>query len=306
MTTPVPAPLTHCLSIDVEGFSEGLAEAIAVPPGRVGSAEEREEVARNVDTILAWLDAQRVRATFFTLGRIAETQPEVVRRIVSGGHELASHSYRHRRLSRLSRWAAREEIIRSKQVLEDASGRAVHGFRAPDFSIDARSLFLLDVIADAGYRYDSSICPVTFHDVYGVRGAGRDLRRLENGLVEFPPATVSVCGIVVPVLGGGYFRLAPLPLSRAVLRARDRRAVPTMTYTHPYELGGVYPRFGHLSRLRRFRHYVNIDRSRERFTKLVTRVRFGPAAEILDAHGWSAARPAMPSPHLRVPAPEFA
>jgi polysaccharide deacetylase family protein (PEP-CTERM system associated) len=285
----------HCLSIDVEGFCEGVAEAVAVPAARVESAAEREEVAANVDEILEWLDGRGVKATFYTLGVIAESVPRVIRRIAEAGHEVGSHSHHHRRLFNLEPAAAREAITRSKKALEDAGGVPVHGFRAPDFSITGSNLFLLDTLAEAGYRYDSSISPIAFHDVYGVAGAERRIHRLANGLVEFPPATVKLFGQVLPVLGGGYFRLTPLWLSRLALAAHERRGLPVMTYTHPYELGSHRPRLAGLPLSRRFRHYVNIDRSMRRFDALMRRFRFGRAVDVLDALGFGvdAGRPAL-------------
>jgi polysaccharide deacetylase family protein (PEP-CTERM system associated) len=286
----------HCLSIDVEGFCEGVAEAVAVPAARVESAAEREEVEANVDEILAWLAGRGVQATFYTLGVIAESVPRVVRRIAEAGHEVGSHSHHHLRLFNLEPAVAREAITRSKKALEDAGGVPVYGFRAPDFSITGKNLFLLDTLVEAGYRYDSSISPISFHDVYGVAGAERRVHRLPNGLVEFPPATVELFGQVLPVLGGGYFRLTPLWLSRLAMAAYERRAQPVMTYTHPYELGSHRPHLAGLSLSRRFRHFVNIDRSMRRFDALMRRYRFGRAIDVLAALGFGveAGRPAAP------------
>jgi polysaccharide deacetylase family protein (PEP-CTERM system associated) len=277
----------HCLSIDVEGFCEGMAEAFAVPASMVGSAAEREEIEANVDEILAWLAARGVRATFYTLGVVAEALPGVVRRIAGAGHEVGSHSHRHVRLFNLDRATAVDAIVRSKRALEDAGGVPVYGFRAPDFSITRDNLHLLDAIAEAGYRYDSSIAPIGFHDVYGVAGAERRIHRLPNGLIEFPPATLKVLGQVVPVLGGGYFRLAPLWVSRLAMAAHERRRIPVMTYTHPYELGSRRPRLSGLSLSRRFRHYVNIEKSMRRFDALMRRHRFGRAIDVLDGLGFA-------------------
>jgi polysaccharide deacetylase family protein (PEP-CTERM system associated) len=279
-----PGPL-HCFSIDVEGFSEGGAESFAVPPGWVGSQAEREEIARNVDVILGWLAEDDVRATFFTLGTVAESQPGLVRRIADAGHEIASHSYRHLRLNRMDGVFAREAIARSRKVLQDVSGQEVLGFRAPDFSIDAQSLHLLDVVQEAGYRYDSSINPTTLHDVYGVAGAPREPQRLASGLIEFPPATVRALGQVITVLGGGYFRLMPFWLSRRLLAAADAAGRSIMTYTHPYELGPARPRVPGLSAAQHFRHYVNVDASRSRFGRLFREFRFGRAVDVLASLG---------------------
>ena len=278
--------VVHCLSIDVEGFCEGMAESFPVPAEMVGSAAERDEVAANVDQILVWLDRRGVKATFFTLGAIAEAVPDIVRRIAEAGHEVGSHSQQHLRLYSLDRAAARQAIERSKRALEDATGQPVYGFRAPDFSITRQNLELLDAVQTAGYTYDSSISPVSLHDVYGVAGAVRTIHRLPNGLVEFPPATVKVGGQVVPVLGGGYLRLLPLWASRLAMASYERSRQPVMAYTHPYELGSRRPHLTGLSPGRRFRHYVNIDRSMARFDALMDRYAFGRAIDILGQLGF--------------------
>jgi polysaccharide deacetylase family protein (PEP-CTERM system associated) len=173
--------------------------------------------------------------------------------------------------------------------LEDATGQPVYGFRAPDFSITGRNLELLDAIQAASYTYDSSISPISFHDVYGVAGATRDIHRLPNGLVEFPPATVKILGQVLPVLGGGYFRLMPLWSSRLAMEAYERSGQPVMAYMHPYELGSQRPRLAGLSLGRRFRHYVNIDRSMARLDALIDRFAFGRAIDILTKLGFQVA-----------------
>jgi len=278
--------VVHCMSIDVEGFCEGMAEAFPVPAAMIGSAAEREEIAVNVDQILAWLDRRGVKATFFTLGALAEALPHVIRRLAEAGHEVGSHSYQHLRLYNLDPPAARQAIKRSKRALEDTTGQPVYGFRAPDFSIIRQNLDLLDAVQAAGYTYDSSISPISLHDVYGVAGAAREIHRLPNGLVEFPPATVKMLGQVLPVLGGGYFRLMPLWASRLAMAAYERSGQPVMAYTHPYELGSRRPRLAGLSRGRRFRHYVNIERSMARFDALMDRFVFGRAIDILTTLGF--------------------
>jgi polysaccharide deacetylase family protein (PEP-CTERM system associated) len=278
--------MIHCFSVDVEGFCEGMAESVTVPHEMIGGAAERREIEANVGEALEWLEQAGVRGTFFTLGVIAEALPRVVRRIADHGHEIASHSHRHLRLYNLELAVAREEIVRSKKALEDATGREVLGFRAPDFSITRRNLELLDALREAGYRYDSSIFPISFHDVYGVAGAGRDIHRLRNGLIEFPPATCRVFRQTIPVLGGGYFRLSPLWLSRSLFGRFERVGRPVMSYIHPYEIAPGYPRLRGLSWKQRFRHYVNIDQPRPRYTKLFQRFRFGRAIDVLAQAGF--------------------
>jgi polysaccharide deacetylase family protein (PEP-CTERM system associated) len=278
--------MLHCFSVDVEGFAEGMAESIPIPGGLIGSAAERNEIEANVQDSLEWLAQVGVRGTFFILGAIAESQPRLVRSIADAGHEIGSHSHEHLRLYNLDPARAREAIVRSKRALEDASGQPVLGFRAPDFSITRRNLELLDVLAEAGYRYDSSIYPIAMHDVYGVPSAKRVIHRLANGMVEFPPATCRVAGQIIPILGGGYFRLAPLWLSAALIRHCERAGRPVMTYIHPYEIGPRHPEIAGLSAKQRFRHYLNIDRSKQRYSRLFRQFTFGPAIEVLEQAGF--------------------
>ena len=278
--------MLHCFSMDVEGFCEGSAQSCAIPPGMIRSSAERQEIAKNIDHTLEFLEQHKIKGTFFILGIIAKEQPEVVRKIAQAGHEIGSHSYRHLRLFDLSAQQARDAIVRSKQALEDAAGVAVHGFRAPEFSINQNTLYLLDEIRNAGYSYDSSIYPIGGHDVYGIRGARTEIHTLPNGLVEFPPTTINLCGRVWPALGGGYFRLYPLSLSRLILKRKEQLGRPVMYYTHPYELGGVYPRLHTLSWLRRARRYINIDFGKQRLTKLFADGRFGTALAVLREQGY--------------------
>ncbi len=277
--------IVHCLSVDIEGFCEGMAESVPVPAEMLFSAEARAEIAHNVDEILAFLAEHAVKATFFILGRIAEDMPAVVRRIAAEGHEIGSHGFRHLRLYDLSPAAAQESISRSRKALQDATGTAVRGFRAPDFSIDGRTLDLLDVLLAAGYQYDSSLYPIGGHDVYGLPGALRWPHRLSNGLVEFPLSVFKVAGRRIPALGGGYFRLYPLGLTRHILRSIQRQGRPAMFYIHPYELGSRCPRLAGLSAAHRFRHYVNRTKTPARFRRLFAEFKFNRADEVLRAAG---------------------
>jgi len=276
---------THCFSVDVEGFCESMAESFYIPDEMIRSKREREEIARNVDVVLEFLAYNNVHGTFFILGKIAKEQPEIVRRIAEAGHEIASHSYNHIRLFNQEDRIARESLTASKKILEDISGYEVFGFRAPDFSITRKNIFLLDCLVEAGYKYDSSIFPISGHDVYGMKGARRDIHRLNNGLFEFPPATFTLFKRSFPVLGGGYFRLSPLWLSKFFLNSIERMDSQAMFYTHPYEVGPIYPVFKELSFMRKFRHYVGIDKSKQRFAELFKNFSFGRAIDILKTKG---------------------
>lgn len=275
--------------MDVEGFAESMAESFRVPPEMMGGQEELDEIQRNVDETLEFLESRSVKGTFFVLGRIAVKLPKLVRRIAECGHEIASHSHEHLRLYNLSRQQVQDSLAGSRKALEDASGTPVKGFRAPDFSINAQTLFIFDLIQEAGYQYDSSVYPIAGHDVYGIAGTERWIHRLENGLIEYPLSTAEIAGRRLPALGGGYFRLYPLPLTRWVLRSYEKADKPAMFYIHPYELGNICPGVPGLSRSRTFRHYVNRKRTKARFDKLFRRHRFGRVDEVLRDRGFLAA-----------------
>lgn len=278
--------IPHCFSMDVEGFCESMAESFPVPAEMLSSPRAQVEIERNVDETLRFLHAHAVKGTFFVLGRIAQALPHVVRAVVQEGHEIASHGAEHLRLYNLSPDRVRQALAGSRMTLEDVSGAEVKGFRAPDFSINAQTLYILDVILEAGYQYDSSLYPIRGHDVYGVAEAERWIHRLPNGLVEYPLSVWEIAGRRIPALGGGYFRLYPLPLSRHILRSIEKAGHSAMFYIHPYELGNVCPLVPHLSWSRRFRHYVNRRKTKSRFEELFRAHRFGRAVDVLRARGF--------------------
>ena len=259
--------ITNALTIDVEDYFQVSAFA---PHIRREDWDAREcRVEANVDRILALLAARDTRATFFTLGWVAERYPQLVRRIVAGGHELASHGYGHQRASELSHDELWQDVSRAKQLLEDLSGRAVPGYRAPSFSIGTGNLWAFDVLARAGHRYSSSIYPIR-HDHYGMPDAPRFAYRLDNGMLEVPVTTLRVLDRNLPSSGGGYFRLLPYALSRWMIgrvNSQDREAA--VFYFHPWELDTGQPRIPGIGAKTRFRHYVNIGRTEARLRCLL-------------------------------------
>jgi polysaccharide deacetylase family protein (PEP-CTERM system associated) len=266
-------PITNALTIDVEDYFQVSAFAPYIARHEWDSRECRVE--RNVDRILALLERQGVQATFFTLGWVAERYPQLVRAIVGGGHELASHGYGHERASDLAEAAFFEDVDRAKKLLEDLSGHAVQGYRAPSFSIGAGNLWAFDTLARAGYRYSSSIYPIA-HDHYGMPEAPRFAHRVPSGLLEVPATTLRVGGRNLPCSGGGYFRLLPYPMSRWMLRrvnARDREAA--VFYFHPWEIDHAQPRVAGIDARTRFRHYLNLDRMEQRLGRLLSDFRWG-------------------------------
>jgi len=282
--------LTNALTIDVEDYFQVSAFA---PYIRRGEWDTREcRVERNVDRLLALLAAGHTTATFFTLGWVAERYPALVRRIVDGGHELASHGHGHERASDLSEAAFRADVERAKKTLEDVGGVAVRGYRAPSFSIGHGNLWAFDVLAGAGYAYSSSIYPIR-HDHYGMPDAPRFAHRRDNGLLEVPVTTLRLGSRNWPSSGGGWFRLFPYALTRSMIRhvnRQDRQAA--IFYMHPWEIDPGQPRIPGIDAKTRFRHYVNIERTERRLQRLLDDFRWGRMDRIFlpeQPHGATAA-----------------
>lgn len=265
--------ITNALTIDVEDYFQVSAMA---PYIRRDEWDAREcRVERNVDRILAMLDANGTQATFFTLGWVAERYPHLVRRIVAGGHELASHGHGHERASDLDRAAFRADLDRAKKLLEDIGGVAVKGYRAPSFSIGHGNLWAFDTLLETGHAYSSSIYPIR-HDHYGMPDAPRFAHRRDNGLLEIPVTTVRMGSRNLPSSGGGWFRLFPYPLTRWMIRQVnqvDRQSA--IFYFHPWEIDQGQPRIPGIDAKTRFRHYVNIGRTEARLQRLLQDFRWG-------------------------------
>ena len=271
---PLPQPavpgaaIKNAMTIDVEDYFQ--VSAFAPYIDRASWPERECRVEANIERILAVLDKGGVHATFFTLGWIAERYPEMVKRIVAGGHELASHGYSHLRASDQSRAEFDDDIIRSKKLLEDIGGKEVIGYRAPSFSIGHGNLWALDALKEAGYRYSSSIYPIA-HDHYGMPDAPRFAfyPNGPDGLLEIPITTVRLMQKNLPAGGGGYFRLLPYTLSRWMMNKvnRDDRQ-PAIFYFHPWEVDPGQPRPDGVGAKSRFRHYVNLERMEGRIARL--------------------------------------
>jgi polysaccharide deacetylase family protein (PEP-CTERM system associated) len=265
--------IVNALTIDVEDYFQVSAFA---PHIARSEWEQREcRIEPNVERVLALLAAADTKATFFTLGWIAERYPALVRQIVGAGHELASHGYGHQRASDLAPVAYAHDIGRAKKLLEDLGGVEVRGYRAPSFSIGAGNLWAFDALDRAGYRYSSSLYPIR-HDHYGMPDAPRFAHRRGGGVLEIPPTTLRLAGRNLPASGGGYFRLLPYALSRWMLREVNRREdQPAVFYFHPWELDPAQPRIAGISRKTRFRHYLNLHRTEARLTRLLGDFRWG-------------------------------
>jgi len=265
--------IVNALTIDVEDYFQVSALAPHFPRKDWETVPCRVE--RNMDVILSMLHEYGAKATFFTLGWVAERYPHLVRLIAMEGHELASHGYAHQRASDQSPGAFLADITLAKTVLEDIAGSAVIGYRAPSFSIGKSNPWAHDCIAEAGYQYSSSVYPVK-HDHYGVPDAPRFPYRLDNGLMEMPITTVRCLGRNLPAGGGGYFRLLPYSASRWLIRQvneTDRK--PAMFYFHPWEVDPEQPRVAGTTAKTRFRHYVNLSRTEDRLRRLMNDFSWG-------------------------------
>ena len=266
MTKPTSVPC-NAFTIDVEDYFQVSAFAPHIP--RTDWAIRECRVERNVDCILAMLDEHDTKATFFTLGWIAERYPEIVRNIVRNGHELASHGYGHERASDQTPESFFADINIAKLILEDLSGTEVKGYRAPSFSIGEKNLWAFECLERAGYRYSSSIYPI-HHDHYGMPNAPRHAHSV-GGLIEIPATTFRFLNRNWPASGGGYFRLMPYGLSRWMIERINRvDQIPAVFYFHPWEVDIEQPRIPGISTKTRFRHYVNIHRMERRLNRLLT------------------------------------
>jgi polysaccharide deacetylase family protein (PEP-CTERM system associated) len=265
--------LTNALTIDVEDYFQVSAFAPYIARAEWNTRECRIE--RNVNQILDMLACHDTKATFFTLGWIAERYPEMVRRIVREGHELASHGYGHERANEQSEAAFFADIQLAKIVLEDVSGGAVLGYRAPSFSIGEKNLWAFDGLLRAGYRYSSSVYPIR-HDHYGMPESPRFSYEVRPGLTEIPITTLRLLGRNLPSSGGGYFRLLPYALSRWMLRQVNHQDGESgVFYFHPWEIDLEQPRIDGINPKTRFRHYVNIARMPGRLNQLLGDFKWG-------------------------------
>ncbi|MFO0937330.1 MAG: XrtA system polysaccharide deacetylase [Gemmataceae bacterium] len=234
--------------------------------------------------ILDLLYNARAQATFYIVGEIAVSHPKLVRDIAEAGHEVGSHSWDHRRVHRFNEASFREDLLKSKDALEQATGKPVLGFRAPTFSIMRETHWALDVLAECGFEYDSSIFPVR-HDRYGVPQAPRSpflAKGQRQTILELPPATFKLFGPNLPVAGGGYFRLFPLAIMEAGIRQLSRKTKPpvAMLYFHPWEFDTQQPKLP-LGRASRFRTYVGIRKSVPRLRKLLSQHHYRRAIDVV-------------------------
>ena len=268
-------PILNAMTIDVEDYFQVSAFASHIPREAWETLPCRVE--KNIDRILLLLDEKQIKATFFTLGWIAKRYPSMIKRMVENGHEIASHGWSHYRVTDQQPEEFRDDITRSKALLEEISGQPVLGYRAPSFSINHKNLWALELLQNAGYLYSSSIYPVQ-HDHYGMPDAPRFSFQPEEGkgLLELPVTTTRLFGRNVPAGGGGYFRLWPYPVSRWFLnRVNQIDTQPAIFYFHPWEIDFEQPRQEGINLKTRFRHYLNLQRMEGRLRLLTHDFKWG-------------------------------
>jgi polysaccharide deacetylase family protein (PEP-CTERM system associated) len=263
----------NVFSVDVEDFFHVEAFSDVVERSQWDHFPSR--VVVNTQRILDLLDSHSVEATFFILGWVCERQPGLVREIVARGHEVACHSFWHRPIFKLTADEFREDTRRAKETIEQTSGSQVQGYRAPSFSITRQSLWALEILAELGFTYDSSIFPIA-HDVYGIPDGPRRpvlVHTAHGDLVEFPMTTFSVQSRNLPVGGGGYLRILPFWYTNWGLRSAQKEDVPFILYVHPWEVDSTQPRLPGRFRSR-LRHYTNLDKMERRLHRLLQRFSF--------------------------------
>lgn len=291
----VPERVAHLFTVDVEEHFHVSAFDRVVSRDQWDHLPSRVE--RNVDVLLELLVRNDAVGTFFTLGWVARRHPAIVRRIAEAGHEIASHSFWHRRVGTLRPEEFREDVRAAKLAIEEAAGQPVYGFRAPSFSIIPGTEWAFDVLLEEGYVYDSSVFPIR-RPGYGYPAAPADahaIRRRAGTLLEIPLATTTIAGLRLPAAGGGYLRHLPLGLIRRALREHTDRGSPAMFYVHPWEIDPDQPRLA-APPVTRIRHYRGLARTLPRLERLLAEFRFTSVAR----HFGIPRGPAVPGAWARV------
>lgn len=274
--------IRHFFTVDVEEhFQVSAFDAIV---SRDEWATIPTRLDRSVPTLIEALERHGARGTFFVLGWVARHRPAIVREIARAGHEIASHGYGHQRVCRMSPADFRADVRESKQALEDVTGRAVSGYRAPSFSIVPGTEWAFDVLIEEGFRYDSSLFPVRRRG-YGYPGTSPEphtIRRSAGDLIEFPLATAMIGGARVPAAGGGYLRQFPFWLIRLAFLQASAQSIPASFYVHPWEVDPGQPRLP-VDAVTRVRHYRGLSRMLSRIERLLGEFQFTSYASVLDA-----------------------
>ncbi len=272
-------PVVNAMSVDIEDWFQVGAFENTIRRADWDGLEHRVEA--NSDAVIALFDACGVKATFFTLGWVAERYPKLMRRITGAGHELASHGYDHQRVFTMSPEMFRADLARTRAILEDAGGHAVTGYRAPSFSIDQRTPWAHAILAEEGYTYSSSVAPLA-HDHYGWPDAPRRGFRPvgDSDLIELPVGIARVLGRDVTA-GGGFFRLLPSRIVERSIEATNQAGDPAMFYFHPWEIDPGQPRVHAAPLKSRLRHYSRLDAMAGKLARLCNAYRWDRADAVV-------------------------
>jgi polysaccharide deacetylase family protein (PEP-CTERM system associated) len=258
----------NAMTVDVEDFFHVSAFESIIQPEQWKDYQPR--VDANTRRLLDIFAKANVKSTFFTLGWVAEKYPELIKEIHRQGHEVASHGYAHRRASEQTPEEFRQDVIRSKQHLEDLIGEKVLGYRAPSFSIGYTSEWAFEILAELGFVYSSSTYPVK-HDLYGTPDWPRFAYNRPENIIEIPIPTLRMLGKQVPIGGGGYFRLYPYQMTKKLIsRYLKQEKQPYSFYFHPWEIDANQPRLNDAPLKSRFRHYVNLSKTESKLEKLLS------------------------------------
>ncbi len=266
--------IKNAISIDVEDYFQVSAFEHSIDRTDWDSLPHR--IVNNVYSVLDLLNKHNVKATFFTLGWVAKRYPNIVKKIVADGHELASHGYGHQRVSNLTPDEFRQDVVTAKKILEDISGIEVKGYRAPSYSIGKNNIWALDVLAQTGHQYSSSIYPIK-HDHYGYPEAPRFVfKDKKTGLIEIPITTMKLGNRLFPAGGGGFFRFYPYFISKWVIKRVNKiDKEPSIFYFHPWEIDPNQPKQVNITAKSRFRHYLNLGKTEARLNRLLVDLDWG-------------------------------
>lgn len=275
----------NAMTVDVEDYFHVSAFESVISKDSWSGRVSRVE--RNTRQLLELMDKSQIKATYFVLGWVAERHPDLIQEISRRGHEVACHGYSHQLVYNQTPEVFRDETVKAKSLLEDLIQKPVLGYRAASYSITNKSLWALDILAEAGFVYDSSIFPVR-HDRYGMPGTPRYPYTLTtpagHKLVEFPLTTLKLGKFILPIAGGGYFRLYPYFFSRWGLAQANKEGQPFVFYLHPWEIDPDQPRI-EAGLLSRFRHYNNLDACEERLVRLMGDFKCTTMAQVLENAG---------------------
>jgi polysaccharide deacetylase family protein (PEP-CTERM system associated) len=271
--------MRNVMSVDVEDWFCVHNLSRLIPYADWDKCESRVE--RSTGLLLDLFGKYGVEATFFVLGWVADRFPDLVREIERRGHEVATHGYSHQLLTFMQPEDFRADLEQSLAALAKTTSQEVRGFRAPSFSLTNRTLWAVDILRESGIHYDSSVFPVGFHPDYGIGDADLWPHRLAEGLTELPMGVAEVLGRRIPCSGGGYFRLYPYAVTRALMRRCNQQGRPVMFYLHPWEADPAQPRVPGLPWSKRFRHYNNLDRTEERLERLLDDFAFTSARQLI-------------------------